>query len=62
MMIKIEGMNCQHCVRAVEQALSEISGLSDIKVKIGEAEFTAADSVTLDQIKLAVDDAGYKVV
>ncbi|MGB5233404.1 MAG: cation transporter, partial [Desulfoprunum sp.] len=30
--IKIKGMSCQHCVAAVTKALSELPGISNVKV------------------------------
>ncbi len=39
--IKIKGMSCQHCVKAVTKALSEIAGIKDVTVDLerGEASF-----------------------
>ncbi len=62
--IKIEGMSCQHCVKAVEQALGELDGISSVKVSLEDknAVFETDGSASMEQIKQAIADAGYKVV
>ena len=59
---KIEGMNCQHCVNAVEVELEDI-GVDSFEVEIGRAKIKFDDKkITDDHIIKAVDEAGFKVV
>jgi copper chaperone len=61
--LKVEGMNCEHCVKAVTNAVSALPGLADVKVdlKAGTASFSYDSSVTpLAAIKAAIVDAGYE--
>lgn len=60
----VEGMSCMHCVKHVEDALKEIKGVSDVKVDLkGKNALVDMDeSVTDEQLKSAVEDAGYDVV
>ena len=62
--IKIKGMSCQHCVASVTKALSEIDGVSDIKVSLekGEATFTENSPVSAQTIKDAITRIGFEVV
>ena len=62
--IKIQGMNCQHCVMSVNKALNSIPGLTNVRVNLvtGEATFENTRNVSQDKICQAVEDAGYKVV
>ncbi len=62
--IKISGMSCEHCVKRVTKALSELPGVGDVKVdlKTGTATFEKSESLTLDDIARAIEEAGYKVV
>jgi copper chaperone len=62
--IKIQGMNCQHCVMSVSKALNSIPGLTNVRVDLvtGEASFENTQNVSRDKIRQAVEDAGYKVV
>ena len=59
---RVEGMTCQHCVRAVFTALAGVEGVIRADVAIGAIEVEHGGSVTLDQLKDAVAVAGYQVV
>jgi len=58
--LKIEGMSCQHCVKAVEQALAGVNGVErvvDVDLDAGEARVEGnADTASLIA---AVEDEGY---
>jgi len=61
--IKIEGMNCQHCVMRVRKALEALSGVEILGVDIGEARVRFdASKTSLSDIESAISKAGYKVV
>lgn len=60
MIVSINGMSCQHCVMAVKKALESVSGLTDLKVEIGKAEFNC-DSCDREVIRSAIEDQGYEV-
>ena len=58
--LEIEGMSCNHCVAAVSEALRELPGVTVDEVRIGSAALRyEPDQVSLDDIVLAVEDAGY---
>lgn len=61
--IQIKGMNCGHCVKAVENALGKLEGVTAVKVSLEEKNATIEfiDSVSDAAIKEAIEDAGYKV-
>jgi copper chaperone len=60
--LKVSGMTCQHCVRAVAQALESHEGVShaEVDLQAGRArvEYDAA-RVTPGQLANAVMDEGY---
>jgi copper chaperone CopZ len=58
---RVQGMSCQHCVRAVFTALAAVDGISRADVSIGAIEVEHDGSVTLDQLRDAVAVAGYTV-
>jgi copper chaperone CopZ len=58
--VKIAGMSCQHCVKAIESALKGLRGLKNIKVEIGKASFEIPAGLNKDVIKKAIEDAGYE--
>lgn len=62
--ISIEGMSCQHCVKHVNDALSELNGVTGVNVNLeGKyAELEANEEVADKDINFAIEDAGYEVV
>ena len=62
--LKVTGMSCEHCVKAITEALNILSGLADITVdlKNGTVSFSYdSSSVSLTTIKAAIVDEGYEV-
>ncbi len=62
--LKVEGMHCSSCTRRVERALSQVPGVSAVKVDLlsGQAAVEyAAGETELDELKEAVRAVGYKV-
>lgn len=61
--INIEGMSCMHCVRHVEEALSELKGLTNIEVNLqGKYAVCDVDNVDDKEIVDKIDEYGYEVV
>ncbi|WP_147534079.1 copper chaperone CopZ [Bacillus marasmi] len=62
--LKVAGMSCDHCVKAVEGSVGELNGVQTVKVdlKAGTVniEFNP-EAVTLATIKETIDDQGYDV-
>jgi copper chaperone len=58
--LTIEGMSCEHCVRAVRGRLERTDGVKVDDVGIGSAdlEFDAAKT-SIDDIEEAIADEGY---
>ncbi len=60
--LEIEGMTCTACARRVEKSLNQISGVSAyVDFATEKAHITLNQSVELQELKDAVDSAGYKV-
>jgi len=63
--LNIEGMSCEHCVKAVTKAIGDFSGTKNVKVelKAGTACFEFDPLKTgLNEIKAAIEEAGFKVM
>lgn len=58
--LNIEGMTCEHCVRAVKGALERTPGVekADIDLSAGSASVTGAADVQL--LLQAVENEGYR--
>lgn len=62
--IKIEGMSCGHCVKRVENALNELTGVTQVTVSLDESKAVIELSQDISDAVLrdVVDDAGYDVI
>lgn len=60
---RVEGMTCEHCVRSVSSEVSKLSGVTDVAVSLetGEVTVTSAAPLDDDDIRSAVDEAGYEL-
>lgn len=59
--VKIEGMMCMHCVKAVEKALTAVDGVTGVAVSLEEKQAVVEGTAAEDALKAAVTDAGYEV-
>lgn len=58
--LKIEGMSCEHCVRAVRGRLERTAGVKVDDVAIGSATIEYDPSrASVDAIEEAIADEGY---
>ena len=55
------GMTCDHCVRSVSEELSKVPGVRDVEVNLatGAVDVTSDAPLSLDEVRGAVDEAGY---
>jgi copper chaperone CopZ len=59
--VRIAGMTCQHCVRAVFTALTPLEGITSADVSIGGAMVEHDGRVTMAALREAIAVAGYEV-
>ena len=63
--IKVEGMTCEHCVRAVTNAITELLGIGEITVDLDAGLVTVEhDSgvTSVSKIEEVIIEEGYEVV
>jgi copper chaperone len=63
--INVEGMSCEHCVKAVTGAVSGLDGVQSVNVSLEDKTATVAYDpalVAIDAIKAQIEDQGYDVV
>ena len=60
----VTGMTCGHCVSAVTEEVTKISGVSDVQVDLASGAVSVASGSQLDDaaVKEAVEEAGYELV
>lgn len=61
--ILIEGMQCEHCKKAVEKALGALSGVTSVEVSLEEKNAVVKSNTELadSDITSAITEAGYEV-
>ena len=61
--IKVEGMTCGHCEKRVSEALEKTGKVKDVLANHEEGTVKFLDSgITAEEIKKAVEEAGYKII
>ena len=60
--LAIQGMNCGHCVKAVERALDALPGVASREVKVGAARVAFDDAKTSPEaLAAAIREEGFQV-
>ncbi|MEH7107272.1 MULTISPECIES: copper chaperone CopZ [Bacillaceae] len=63
--LNVNGMSCNHCVKAVEGSVGKLAGVSSVKVNLDAATVDVEynkEVVSIDVIKETIDDQGYDIV
>lgn len=62
--LKIEGMHCNSCVLLLTDAISEVKGVDEVKIDLRskEAKIKVLDESVLAQVKIVIQNEGYKVI
>ena len=60
---QVQGMTCDHCVRAVTEQLEELDGVTQVDVDLttGEVHVRSSDPLDPAVVAGAVDEAGYEL-
>lgn len=61
---KVSGMSCGHCEGAVSGEISELPGVSSVKAvaSTGEVTVVSAEALREEDVRAAVDEAGFELV
>ncbi len=59
----VTGMTCGHCAQAVTGELTTLPGVDDVQVDVASGVVTVTSAAPLDteQVRAAVDEAGYEL-
>ena len=65
--LHVNGMTCEHCVRAVTQELSALEGVEQVAVDLmaggaSSVVVTSREPLPAAAVRGAVDEAGYELV
>lgn len=61
--LKVNGMMCSHCQKAVHDALAGINGVESVDVDLekGLAKVTESRDIPTAEFKKVIEDAGYEL-
>ena len=61
--LKVDGMTCDHCVRAVTNAVHEIVPDAEVNVSLGTGEvtITSQHDIPAEKVASAITEEGYDV-
>ena len=59
--LKVEGMNCNHCKAKVTNAVASVSGVEIAKVDLAKKEVVVTGCVEREALVKIIEDAGYTV-
>lgn len=58
--LKVTGMSCGHCEKAVREALEQVPGATGVKVDLTAGTATVEGTAANDALLAAVREAGYE--
>lgn len=59
---KIEGMTCQHCAKAVKEAVEALPNVEEATVNLEAKTVTVKGNADHAAIKSAIEEEGYELV
>ena len=63
--LKVQGMTCQHCVKAIEKSVGKLAGVTEVAVNLANAQVDVHfDERQADEaaIRAVIQEEGYEVV
>ncbi len=64
---RVAGMTCDHCVAAIDEEMRKVAGVRDVVIELAPGDVTTVTITSdaplpLDDVREAVDEAGYDLV
>lgn len=57
----VPGISCDHCKNAIEGEVSNVAGVDSVNVDVAARTVRVAGDASDDDIRAAIDEAGYEV-
>ncbi|TXH97823.1 MAG: copper chaperone [Pseudomonas sp.] len=57
--LKVSGMSCGHCVRAITRVVQSADAAAEVQVDLDSAEVRVASQLSLEQLLAIIRDEGY---
>jgi len=62
MLLHVEGMSCNHCKMAVEKAVLNVEGVTEVSVDLASKRVEIQGEADQRLVKTAIEAAGYQVI
>lgn len=59
--VKVPGISCGHCVRAIRGSVGMVPGVSEVSVDVESKTVTVCGSAGVEAVHAAIEDAGYAI-
>jgi len=62
--LQVQGMSCGHCIDSIEGSVEELTGVTSVKVHLGEGKVDVAfdsSKTSLENIKNTIEEQGYDI-
>jgi copper chaperone len=59
--LQVSGMSCQHCVKAVTQAVQALDPQASVTIDLPTGQVSVSSTASVDQVKTAILEEGYAV-
>lgn len=59
---EVQGMTCDHCVRAVTEEVGAVDGVESVEVSLEQGAAVVTGDADPEAVRAAVAEAGYEVV
>lgn len=61
---QVTGMTCGHCAQSVSTEVGSVAGVTDVRVDLASGAVTviSTEALDTDQVREAVQEAGYQLV
>ena len=63
--LNVDGMSCEHCVKAITKAVSALPGIHSVDVNLEAKTVTVAHDTAQtppDKIRFEIEEQGYEVI
>lgn len=63
--LKVDGMSCDHCVKAITKAVGALDGVNGVIVDLDAKSVTVTHDpakAALDKIRFEIEEQGYEIV
>ncbi|MFZ9677346.1 MAG: heavy-metal-associated domain-containing protein [Quisquiliibacterium sp.] len=60
--LTVKGMSCQHCVKAVTNAIQELDANAKVEIDLPSGQVAVQSSAPDAKLREAIAEAGYEIV